>query len=475
MVVRGVPRRLAKDAWWLDDAAPQEGLRRGPLLLGAIIAVDLLVYGVRPGLGMALWFVVVGLVIAASQWRTITRERGMIAAAVLAATVLPMVEVVQFGTFMVALSGLAGCALILSLPALTVAGLWQALLRLPVAGLVQTVRDLFAVKVAAPSKGGIRAVLFDWALPLGVGAIFLMLFAAANPVIDRLILMLGQFDADVVPEAARVVFWLLVAAVVWPLLRIAAMRPELTRVAGTWRLQSGLMNARSVLRALILFNLIFLSQSVLDLGYLWGGFSLPEGMSYATYAHRGAYPLLVTALLAGLFALLAQPYLGKAPWVRWLLYLWIAQNILLVVSSILRLDLYVDAYGLTRLRVAAFVWMVVVALGLVLIVMQLWQRQTRGWFMVRAAGLGFLAIYACNLWNIDGLIARHNLSVGKGFGYVCSLGEGAVPALRASEAAQEAGICYSRGPHLSQPVDWREWGYRNARLRASVAAMETAL
>ena len=44
------------------------------------------------------------------------------------------------------------------------------------------------------------------------------------------------------------------------------------------------------------FNALFAVQSVSDLAYLWGGMRLPEGLSYADYAHRGAYPLIVTAL-----------------------------------------------------------------------------------------------------------------------------------------------------------------------------------
>ena len=47
-------------------------------------------------------------------------------------------------------------------------------------------------------------------------------------------------------------------------------------------------------RSLILFNALFALQTVLDLTYLWGGASLPDGMSHAEYAHRGAYPLIAT-------------------------------------------------------------------------------------------------------------------------------------------------------------------------------------
>jgi hypothetical protein len=56
---------------------------------------------------------------------------------------------------------------------------------------------------------------------------------------------------------------------------------------------------------LILFNAMFLIQTCLDMLYLWGSATLPDGLTYADYAHRGAYPLIVTALLAGWFAIVA--------------------------------------------------------------------------------------------------------------------------------------------------------------------------
>ena len=63
----------------------------------------------------------------------------------------------------------------------------------------------------------------------------------------------------------------------------------------------------------------------------------------------------------GAFALVSRPFVEGRPWLRGLLGLWLAQNILLVVSALMRLDLYVDAFGLTRLRLAAVVWMGLVA------------------------------------------------------------------------------------------------------------------
>ena len=477
MVVRGVPHRLAKDAWWLDDVDPPIGLRALPVLLVVVILADWLVWGGSLGLGFAIWMLVVGCAVTLTIWRAIDPRRSLAAWGLLVLAILPLLEVVQFVTVMIAIIGLMSFAVIIASDRFEPSTLFRAVLRLPGFGVVQTVQDTLALRVSVPSKGVLQGAVFDWALPLGAGGMFLILFAAANPFIDQWLLTFSHWNTDFLPQWERFVFWGFLAFAIWPVLRLTIMMPALnrTRSAPTRILRSGFLNARSVMRALVIFNVIFAVQTSLDLGYLWGGVALPEGMTYAQYAHRGAYPLLATAVLAGLFALMSQPYLGKGAGVRGLLYLWIAQTVLLVVSSILRLDLYVGVYGLTQLRFAAFIWMMVVASGLVLIIMQMIGRHSVGWFLHRALGLGLLALYGCSLVNIDGYIARHNLANDRANDfYLCSLSEGAIPAIRAYEAATGEEHCYSYRPVMSEPNDWREWGYRNARLRRSLAILEDA-
>ena len=147
-----------------------------------------------------------------------------------------------------------------------------------------------------------------------------------------------------------------------------------------------------VIVALVAVILIFALQNGLDIAFLWSGARLPDGMTFAGYAHRGAYPLIATALLAGLFVLVTlrpgSPLAASAT-TRRLVYLWIGQNVLLVASTILRTLDYVDAYSLTRLRIAALVWMALVAAGLVLICWRIWARRSGAskpccWSLIRA-------------------------------------------------------------------------------------------
>ncbi len=472
MVVRGVPKGLAKDAWWLDDERATPRWMLGVLLIIGVGLADLMFWSVRPGLSFVIWVLAIAAAVHVTLWSDVDRVRGLRAWGVLLVTLVPVVDLFQLMSFFIAMLGFLFFATLMVLGRWDMPVLLRGMRRLPFAGVILVFVDALHLRVSAPSTGVVKRIALDWAFPISVGLVFIVLIAVANPLMDRWLLQLAQMEPGFAFDGARVTFWATIAVCLWPFLRLSRLAKTLGRAPAArgamWR--SGLLNDRSVLRALVLFNLIFAVQTMMDLGFLWGGVALPEGMTYAEYAHRGAYPLLVTALLAGLFALLSQPFLEAHPALRGLLYLWIGQNVLLVISSIMRLDLYVDAYDLTRLRFAAFVWMVLVALGLILMIMQMVQRAPVGWFMLRAAGLGFLAIYLCALVNVDGLIARTNLAQpDPDMWYLCRLSEGAAPALATADQS-----CYGSQPSVSTPKDWREWGYRNARLRRSLAATEVA-
>src|SRR5690242_13730908 len=208
---------------------------------------------------------------------------------------------------------------------------------------------------------------------------------------------------------ARTLFWMLVLSLAWPFLHVRwrgrkehnpATPPSIADDAEPPADFLTLFGVDTILRSLILFNALFAFQTALDLVFLWGNAKLPSGISYADYAHRGAYPLIVTALLSAGFVLAAMRSGGAAEQskiIRPLVYLWLGQNVMLVISSMLRLSRYVEIYMLTGWRIAALVWMLLVAIGLVLIVARIILGQSGGW-LVRMNLMSLTAtLYVCAL------------------------------------------------------------------------------
>jgi hypothetical protein len=336
-----------------------------------------------------------------------------------------------------------------------------------------------------------------WIMPLSLAAVFIALFGIANPVVEHWLSLLDPLALLELLGVWRTLFWIVVALCVWAFLRPRAPNIRVRPLAATPtraepaaqpnRLREALFGKAAILRALLVFNLIFAAQTVLDGAYLWGGVALPDGLTYAEYAHRGAYPLIATALLAACFVLVSMRP-GSATSadrpIRLLVYLWTAQNVVLVMSSILRLDLYVGIYSLTYWRVAAFVWMMLVAAGLVLIMARIALEKPNSWLMTANLLTLSLTLYACCFVNFAGLIAdynvRHSFEMsGQGQQldrpYLFALGPEAVPAIdvllqdgNSVHVPQATWLRRDReslaARHRERSSEWRAWTFRGWRL-----------
>jgi hypothetical protein len=226
-------------------------------------------------------------------------------------------------------------------------------------------------------------------------------------------------------------------------------------------------------------------------------------MTHAEYAHRGAYPLIVTAILAGAFVLAAMRKNGPgetSPLIRNLVYLWIAQNIWLVISSLLRLKLYVEEFHLSEMRVAAGVWMVLVAIGLALIIARIALNKSNKWLVMCNMAALSLTFWLAAVVDVRSFIAfynvRHSYEVtGQGtpldLYYMSDLGPDAIPALdefltTAKVQGEEnlntfsilrdelaSRVIYASSAPLDvrlYPQDWQEWTWRSERLQQYLLA-----
>lgn len=283
---------------------------------------------------------------------------------------------------------------------------WGARLALhAVLGVAKPVADLSRV-VRRRGKTNLRAIAATLALPVIGGALFLLLFSAANPLIAQ------AFAAIRLPSLWQTLVWTFVAFCAWP-----SLRPH----AAIMRLAARLPNPEpslpgtslpSVLMALALFNLIFAVQNALDIAFLWNGDALPAGMTQTDYVHRGAYPLIVTALIAGAMSLaMLRP--GSASegnlWARRLVTMWVAQNLVLVASSALRTINYIETSMLTTWRIAALLWMGLVALGLVLICWRILRAKTAAWLINWNALAASLVLSICCFLDLGAIAAAWNV------------------------------------------------------------------
>lgn len=387
---------------------------------GLVALADILFYDHPIGWTFGLFGLVLLFAMQLYQTATSHSRHVTVAACAVAGLALALIEAPT--TLSVLMYGLSIVALAL-LTKLTcvddVRVLLKAVLRYIFTGWMRLQRDWVIMshigKRRRKGQPRSRSVIRNWLLPVVMSGIFIWLFAKANPIIMQWADAVDWNYLTRYFSVWREVYWLSVACICWSLIRPKFKQREKVAQPATkssFTLTGLLFNERSIFLSLVVFNGLFLVQNLMDIAFLWTGAALPDGMTHAQYAHQGAYPLIVTALLAALFVLIAlKPGSASEQMasIRALVYAWVGQNILLVFSSIIRLTDYIEVYSLTYLRIAAFIWMLLVALGLVLIVARIYSGRSNRWLINTNCLALYATLYLCCFVNFGSMIAEYNV------------------------------------------------------------------
>ncbi|MFF2848587.1 DUF4153 domain-containing protein [Streptomyces sp. NPDC058001] len=167
---------------------------------------------------------------------------------------------------------------------------------------------------------------------------------------------------------------------------------------------------------LIVLNLLFAVFNAVQLAVLFGGYEAVldrTGLTYAAYARQGFWQLLLATLLTLLvivFALRWAPRSapGDRALVRGVLGTLCVLTLVVVASAVRRMDMYVEAYGLTRLRISvvtAELW-----LGLVIVLIMAAGVWGARWLPRAVAASAAVGVLAFGLMSPDALIAETNVA-----------------------------------------------------------------
>ncbi len=235
---------------------------------------------------------------------------------------------------------------------------------------------------------------------------------------------------------------------------VSVPRPLPERVLGKvrGRLPLGTIESRTIL---ILVNLLFGLFVSIQFAYLFGGqsFLSLDGISYAEYARRGFFELVLVACIT-LFLVQCMNWFAVKKYrtdriiFNTLASLAIGFVIVMLISAFQRLALYEWTFGFTQLRVAVHVFMVWMGVTLAWYVIALWVRPDR--FAIGALVCLFGFVLSLNLLNPDAFIVRKNLERYQAVGhldldYLTELSADAVPHLIELAAEIENDLAISSG------------------------------
>jgi uncharacterized membrane protein len=284
--------------------------------------------------------------------------------------------------------------------------------------------------------------------------------------------------------------WLTVGLVFfWPKLSLGSTRWWTRRIPLFSRNDERLARWQSAM-ILGVVNALFFAANTVDVLYLWSNARLPDGIGYSEFVHRGVYSLIAAVLLAAatMAMLFQQPSIARNGILRGLAMLWIAQNFILILGVLRRLELYVEAYQLSELRAYVACFLALVTIGFILLAREIWSGMKLGRLFFGNAVATFALFFTLQFCDVGTWVANWNVSRWiKGehpaidLRYLLSLGARGWPGLsRIADNEDNAAMSALAKSHLASIAasergaihgsDWRSLQLRREARRAEIFA-----
>jgi hypothetical protein len=190
----------------------------------------------------------------------------------------------------------------------------------------------------------------------------------------------------------------------------------------------------------VLLNALLLLVNLLDFNFIFINRVLPADLTYSEFVHQGAGTVIASIMVAISIILFyfrsSLNFYGQSKTIKLMAYCWIIQNVVMLISTAFRNDLYIAEYGLTYKRIGVYVYLLLAAIGLVTTYIKILKLKSNH-FLFRSNGWMFygVLIIACFV-NWDVIITWYNLHKSKQIEktYLVKLSDKTLPQLFALES-----------------------------------------
>lgn len=273
---------------------------------------------------------------------------------------------------------------------------------------------LFRLNVREGREGRSRVlpkVLLGILISVPVLAIIIWLLSSADIVFKNLFVN--------IPVSKIIKHFLVVISVfiytvcfLWSLLKAFDEREKSTYERIKWKL---FFDPVILLTILVLINVIYAVFSVIQFAYLFGGssFVLPSSYTYAEYARRGFFELVVVSIINFGILLFGIVFVKKEnkkifTAIRAFLTLLVVFTFVLLASAFYRMLVYEQAYGFTYLRVFVQTFMIMLFFLSIVNIIYIWYSKIP---IIKSYFIISLAVYIImNFANVDVIIAKNNIN-----------------------------------------------------------------
>jgi hypothetical protein len=174
-----------------------------------------------------------------------------------------------------------------------------------------------------------------------------------------------------------------------------------------------------------------------DIQSIWITHVLPKSIHLADFVHEGVAIIVLSIGMACalIMFLIRKNFTGSKGYgfLKTVIFAWIMQNLVMLLSTAMRNQMYIRSFDLTYLRIGVYVWLLIAAIGLALTFIKVYLERSN-WYLIRSnvtAWLGVLCL--ASLFNWDNIITNYNLNSKPirevDLGYLLSLSDSNIPQL----------------------------------------------
>ncbi|MFD2288318.1 DUF4173 domain-containing protein [Pedobacter petrophilus] len=185
----------------------------------------------------------------------------------------------------------------------------------------------------------------------------------------------------------------------------------------------------------VALNLLLLLLNVIDISTLWFGYKPAGGFSGAL--HEGTNSLIFSIIMA--MAVILYFFRGnlnfysKSKTLKTLAFTWMIQNVILIISVLIKDGYYIEFYGLTHKRIGVLVFSLLCIIGLATVYAKVAKQKTLFYLFKINGSVWFILLLAFSVINWDVAIAKYNLSKSEEISldadYLLSLSDKTLPVL----------------------------------------------
>lgn len=164
----------------------------------------------------------------------------------------------------------------------------------------------------------------------------------------------------------------------------------------------------------VLLNLMLLILNAGDIQTLYFNGGLPKGITHSDFVHNGVAVIILSIIVATslMMFLYRREFneLKNNKTLSLLIYAWLIQNLVMLSSTAFRNQIYIHDYNFTYKRIGVYVWLVLAAIGLVIMYWKI-QKHRSNWFLIKtnvAVWFSVLTLGSCVNW--DKLITNYNIT-----------------------------------------------------------------